>query len=199
MDPLKILVKSMETKEKLRNEARLKRNSFPMEELADKSKLISDRIDIYLKEHNIKNIFMYSPINGEVNVNYLRDKYLNSNIGLYYPKVRGAAMTYYKISSGMDLRKGAYNIPEPVEGLEESVPQKEDVVLVPGLAFNKKGYRIGYGKGYYDTYFYGKTGISLIGVCYDFQLEKEWNPDIYDVKMNIIITEKRSLISDDRG
>ena len=136
---------------------------------------------------------MYSPINSEVNLDYLRDIFLDSRIHLYYPKVTGSAMAYYKISSEKDLQKGAFNIPEPVDGLKEAVPQTGDIVLVPGLAFSKKGYRIGYGKGYYDRYFYGKISIKLTGVCYDFQLEEDWNPDVYDVKMNMIITEKREL------
>ncbi len=183
----------METKERLRKEARIKRNSFPKEELADKSRLISNKIASYVESHNITNIFMYSPINSEVNLDYLRDIFLDSRIHLYYPKVTGSAMAYYKISSEKDLQKGAFNIPEPVDGLKEAVPQTGDIVLVPGLAFSKKGYRIGYGKGYYDRYFYEKAKVMLTGVCYDFQLQEDWNPDIYDVKMNMIITEKREL------
>lgn len=61
------------------------------------------------------------------------------------------AMTHFLLTDNTKIKKNAFNIPEPVDGLEVPV-QKIDVVFVPLLAFDKAGHRVGYGKGFYDTF-----------------------------------------------
>ena len=81
-------------------------------------------------------------------------------------------MTHYLLTDGTKIRKNEYNIPEPVDGIE--VPaSKIDVVFVPLLAFDEKGHRVGYGKGFYDRFLSKcNTNVVTVGLSF-FEAEKE--------------------------
>lgn len=88
-------------------------------------------------------------------------------------------MTHYLLTDGTKIRKNKYNIPEPVDGIE--VPDsKIDVVFVPLLAFDQKGHRVGYGKGFYDRFLSKcKREVITIGLSF-FEAEDE----ISDINTN---------------
>jgi 5-formyltetrahydrofolate cyclo-ligase len=72
------------------------------------------------------------------------------------------------------------------------LPQNADLIVVPGIAFDVMGRRIGYGKGYYDRALHDLEGEGkLVGFCYDFQLVDEIIGEPHDVTMDMIITDKR--------
>jgi 5-formyltetrahydrofolate cyclo-ligase len=74
-----------------------------------------------------------------------------------------------------------------------------DVVVLPGIAFDLKGHRIGYGKGYYDKTLHRLEGQGrLVGLCYDFQLVEMITGEPHDVKMDLIISEKRIVRPENR-
>jgi 5-formyltetrahydrofolate cyclo-ligase len=87
-----------------------------------------------------------------------------------------------------DLHKGAYGILEP-NVVGEADSDEIDVILVPGLAFDREGGRMGFGKGYYDRLLEKSTAVK-IGLCYDFQLFDKIPKEKHDVPMDYIITEK---------
>lgn len=95
------------------------------------------------------------------------------------------------IDSMNGLTKGAYGILEPsaVKNADENII---DIILVPGLAFDRNGGRIGFGKGYYDRLLTSSNAIK-IGLCYDFQLSDKIPTENHDVPMDYIITEKEIL------
>ena len=86
-----------------------------------------------------------------------------------------------------ELTTGAFNVPEPKE--KKVFDKKIDVVLVPGVAFDKNFNRMGFGKGYYDKFLKEFEGIK-IGVCHSFQLLDEIPSEAHDVKMDVIVTEE---------
>lgn len=87
-----------------------------------------------------------------------------------------------------DLKKGAYGILEP--SVVKTADEKDiDVILVPGLAFDRHGGRMGFGKGYYDRLLETSSTVK-IGLCYDFQLFDTIPTESHDVPMDFIITEK---------
>lgn len=93
---------------------------------------------------------------------------------------------------GMDgLKKGAYGILEPVE-VHEAALSDIDVILVPGIAFDEKRGRCGFGKGYYDRLLGGCAAVK-IGLCYDFQVVKKIETDSNDIPMDMIVTERRII------
>ena len=94
-----------------------------------------------------------------------------------------------------ELEIGYYNILTPKENFKRIVPpQLVDLVLVPGLAFDKYGFRVGYGGGYYDRFFASlNKDIIKIGLCYHMQILPEVPIDSYDIPVDYIITEKEII------
>lgn len=101
----------------------------------------------------------------------------------------GFTMSFYKITLLDDLEKGSYGIYEPKNYCEKLIFDENSVCIVPGLSFDKNGYRIGYGKGYYDRFlsvFLGKS----IGLCYFECICDKIVRNIYDKSVSEIITDK---------
>lgn len=93
------------------------------------------------------------------------------------------------ITSVSDLIRGAYGIYEPSEIIPVHI-NEIDVALIPGIAFSKNRDRLGFGKGYYDRFLAEFTGTK-IGIGYDFQIRNNIPVSDHDVKMDLIVTEKR--------
>lgn len=92
------------------------------------------------------------------------------------------------INGTNDLKKGAYGISEP-SVIQPAAIEDTDVILVPGLAFDRSGGRMGFGKGYYDRLL-DNTRCIKIGLCYDFQLHNTIPTQSHDVMMDFVVTEK---------
>lgn len=106
------------------------------------------------------------------------------------PRVNGDALHIHELSSLDELQPGSYGILEPVAGLPEVDPASVQVVLVPGAAFDLRGHRIGYGKGYYDRMLQGVDALK-IGVCYDRQIIDAVPNEPHDIPVDVIITNER--------
>ena len=107
-------------------------------------------------------------------------------------------MDAVKISSVENLKKDRYGIPEPEEDAPHINPDKLDLIVAPGVAFDNRGGRIGYGAGYYDRYFKKISNersniIKKIALAYNFQVIDNVPMDEQDVKIDCIITEKHIL------
>ena len=117
---------------------------------------------------------------------------------IYYPRIEdGHEMVFARVDDEDEMVEGKFGIPEPAAGAETEDIEEIGVALMPGLAFDKRGARVGYGGGYYDRalsrdFRYVPT---LIGVCFDFQLIAEVPDEEHDVRVNWIITEERMLES----
>ena len=96
------------------------------------------------------------------------------------------------IDSTSELGRGAYGIYEPTV-IRRADENDMDVIVTPGLAFDKRGGRMGFGKGYYDKLF-EKTDALRIALCYDFQLLDKIPTEPHDAPMDITVTEKRVLV-----
>ncbi len=94
-----------------------------------------------------------------------------------------------------DLVPGVYNIPEPNEDtLRPYKPETVDLLIVPGVAFDLKGNRLGYGGGYYDRFFsLIKPQTPLVALVFDLQIVDEVPVDEWDRRVDIIVTEKRVI------
>ena len=105
--------------------------------------------------------------------------------------VKGTStMFFYRVENFSQLEKGAYGISEPVEECEKYTDSYADsVCIVPALSYDKSGYRLGFGKGYYDRFLEDFKGIK-IGICYESCLSDKLPADRYDINVNILVTEK---------
>jgi 5-formyltetrahydrofolate cyclo-ligase len=92
------------------------------------------------------------------------------------------------------MKSNIYGIPEPVL-MNESEEEDPDVIIVPGIAFDNKLNRVGFGGGYYDRYL-KDTDAYKIGVCFDYQIVDSIDSVPHDVPMDMIVTEKRILGGD---
>lgn len=130
---------------------------------------------------------LYFPLKSEPDLLKLA---INSSWNICLPKIASKEeMNYVLYNIGDRLVESIFTGVYEPSGNEIVVP---DIVLVPGLAFDIKGYRLGFGMGHFDRYFAFKGKISTvkIGVCYDDMLLESVPRDSHDVRMNYIVTEK---------
>jgi 5-formyltetrahydrofolate cyclo-ligase len=115
---------------------------------------------------------------------------LASGKTLLYPAVVGEDLEFRRVCSLESLVPGKFGILEP-QG-DPVDPAGADLIVVPGVAFDLCGRRIGYGKGYYDRSLHRlERSGRLAGFCYDFQLVQEIAGEPHDVTMDLIVTELR--------
>ena len=162
-----------------------KRNRLNPNEIEKKSKLIQEFVINSREFRPAKVVAAYSAFGYEVRTDLIirRSSILSKKIVL--PRVEEEDITFYEVSSPKSLIRGRFGIMEPMPCRRES---EIDLLVVPGIAFDKKGYRLGYGKGYYDRLLLGKRTFS-IGLAYSFQLLGTLPHDSYDKRLNAIASE----------
>ncbi len=146
------------------------------------------RLDIW--QHSFYHLFLPIESQKEVNAEYIlqvlagKDK----NIVLSKSDFSTREMTHFLLTDNTTIKKNAYDIPEPIDGLEVPV-SKIDVVFVPLLAFDEKGNRVGYGKGFYDKFLAEcKPEILKIGVSF-FESEKVISDVLNtDIQLDLCVT-----------
>lgn len=110
------------------------------------------------------------------------------------PRVRGREMEFYEITSMEELEPGYHGILEPEQSCQK-VEATEGIMLLPGLAFDQQGNRVGYGGGYYDRYLerYDNERLLTVAVAYDFQIVDRIEMQEYDRRPQLMImaSEKR--------
>lgn len=108
-------------------------------------------------------------------------------------KTKDRLMDFYYINSFDDLVKGAYDIMEPDTSKCKLVEDfSSGICMVPGLVYDREGYRLGFGKGYYDRFLNKFKGVTM-GVCYSRCMEDELPRGYYDKPIHLIITEKYTI------
>jgi len=133
---------------------------------------------------------LYSPTRGEVATESLFFIARQTKKKICFPRVEGGRMVFVEVNDLMSLRKGAFGVLEPSG--ESIIPVAAlDLMVIPGLAFDRYGNRLGYGKGFYDRELHsvGFSGV-LIGLCYRFQLVDRLPVEAHDVPVDHLVTEQ---------
>lgn len=133
-------------------------------------------------------VFTYVSTEIEVDTILFIDAMLSFGKTVAVPKCEGKEMRFYAIDSLADLQTGTFGIPEP-SGTEEITDYKRSVCITPALSFSEKGFRMGYGGGYYDRFLAEYTGTS-IGICYE-DFIGEIVTEEYDLPVKIVVTEEK--------
>ncbi len=156
-----------EQKQLLRKEIKQTRRSMSSLEHMQKSQQICSYLLHHPDLQNAHHIAGYSPMHGEIDITPLLIRYTQQHKTTMLPHWQlGRPMTF---------------VPE---GLI-------DAIIIPGLAFDQHGFRLGYGKGYYDAFLsHLPSNIPRIGVCFDYQLIKDIPLDSWDQKVSSIVTDK---------
>jgi 5-formyltetrahydrofolate cyclo-ligase len=132
-----------------------------------------------------KTVGAYHAFGSEVKTDLIIEQARSLGKRVALPSVEGESLTFYELSSGKYLVKGRFGIMEP---LPYDPVDQIDLLVVPGVAFDKQGYRLGYGKGYYDRYLEKKKTFS-VGLAYLFQLLESLPTSENDMKIDAIATE----------
>lgn len=151
------------TKTELRQLYKQKRKELSLEAIENGSLDISNQLlKLSIWNASFYHIFLSITEHREINTDYIlnilagKDK----NIVISKSDFENVKMTHYLLMDNTVIKKNKWNIPEPVEGIEIET-SKIEVVFVPLLAFDKQGHRIGYGKGFYDTFLSECTADTL--------------------------------------
>jgi 5-formyltetrahydrofolate cyclo-ligase len=142
---------------------------------------------------------LYLPVNGEVDTWPLFDDCLNRKCRVLLPCCRTSepgCMDFYRVTDKNQLVPGAYNIPEPDRNQCTFMddPQAE-IILVPGVGFDRQGHRIGYGGGYYDRFLadHPMDDGLVIGLAFSCQIMDHLPHDTWDKRVDVVVTEDEMI------
>jgi 5-formyltetrahydrofolate cyclo-ligase len=178
-----------ESKEALRVRMKQSRYALNVTEAAEMSARIAERVLAVPAFKRAKRVFCYANAFGEADTRGLMREVLFLDRALYLPRVRqGVKMDAVRLRSIGDLKAGPLGADEP-RGDELIDPSLLDILLVPGMAFDRRGGRLGMGAGYFDRFLPLCCGLK-IGVSYDFQVIDRVPVNERDAHMDMVVTEK---------
>jgi len=180
------LLKKEELREKILQERQALANSGYI------SERICRRIFSWALFKQAGKVLSYCHVRGEVDISPVND-YVAGHGGLYLPAVlpsQDSGRESIRALRYGQLAPGRFNIPSPPPGSPEISPEELELVLVPGIVFDKTGGRLGSGFGFYDDFLKGCSAPKA-GVCFGLQLVENVPQDLKDVRMDFIITEDK--------
>lgn len=168
------------------------RDTLPKDIIEEKSRVIQEKLYELNYYKKAKNIMFYVDTRNEVRTLDAIKKSIYLGKKVFVPKVINKCdMLAVRIKNLDELKQGHFGILEPVSG-EIINPKELEAVVIPGVAFDKRGCRLGYGGGYYDRFLQNlKADAIKIALAFEFQILDELPKEEYDILMDIIITEKR--------
>lgn len=189
----------MKTKGELRKRILNLRNSMSKEDAINKSSLIVNKLTCLDEYQKSKTVFVYMSFGNEVVTIDLIKKMLSENkrVVIPYTDTENTVLIPSELKSmEEDLVLSSFGYYEPsYEKISVVEPEEFDLIITPGVVFDKHLNRVGFGKGYYDRILCRKRkDAKAVAVAYDFQVLEEVPAEQHDIKMDMIITEKNIYI-----
>lgn len=178
-------------KNTLRKQMKLKRNALIREERERAAEGCLRQLRQVPGFEQVTWIYCYMSYLSELDTRQMIPVFLKEGKRVAVPKVQGSEMDFYEISNLSDCVNGAFGIPEPV-GDSEPITES-GWILMPGLAFDLQGNRLGYGGGFYDKYLEKQDNLVKIALAYDFQVVPTVSAETYDMPVDYIVTPERIL------
>ena len=142
-------------------------------------------------------IFCYVSTSDEIGTAAILEQALTDGKPLCVPLCgKDGSMTARKITALSELRTGHYGILEPSDTAPEIAPENIDLILAPALSCDRKGYRLGYGGGYYDR-FLSRTNAVCAALCASQRMSATLPREVFDRRCHYIITEREVLCTDE--
>ncbi|MBT3704909.1 5-formyltetrahydrofolate cyclo-ligase [Candidatus Peregrinibacteria bacterium] len=186
--------KTTQTKQSIRTELKKKRLKLTEKEIATLSKHLLSRLTNTPEYKQAKIILLYHPIQNEADPTPLFSPTTKKTFCLPRICKKTNRLHLHQITDPHALQTGRFNIKEPNSAHPIIARKNIDLVITPGLAFDQQGNRIGYGKGYFDRLFKNlSTKAFKIALAYDFQIIENIDVEKHDQKVDLIITEKRTI------
>lgn len=185
----------METKSEIRKRILEARGALTQDEVVAKSDAILQKVLKTPEYMEADNILLYADYNREVMTRGIFEDAMMRKKRVYFPKSDKFtnAMTFYQTLSVKQLEKGYMGIPEPKENPQlcyKFNANEDTLVIVPGVAFDMAGFRLGYGKGYYDKFLSNRRQLSTMALAFACQIVEELPSEPHDIKMDKIVTEE---------
>ena len=173
-------------KKELRKAIREKKRAMSAEEIEQKSQALKEAFLRSAAYQSAKTIYGYLPYNQEVRTVPMLEQALRDGKRVAVPKCYGDEMRFIYMVDLSAVEKGYAGIPEPIA--DEPVADDESaLVLMPGMAFDPQGHRIGYGGGFYDKFLAKEPDHPTLALCYDFQVLPHLETEEFDIPVDTVI------------
>ena len=170
----------------LRRSIRERKRAMTEEEIVSRSAKLCELFLASDAYKNANTIYGYLPYNQEVRTVPMLEQALKDGKKVAVPKCYGDQMEFIYLEDLTKVEKGYANIPEPIAD-EPIARDATALVLMPGLAFDPQGHRIGYGGGFYDKYLSAEPGHPTLALCYEFQMLPHLETEEHDIPVDTVI------------
>ncbi|MBK8567432.1 MAG: 5-formyltetrahydrofolate cyclo-ligase [Saprospiraceae bacterium] len=176
----------MEEKKRIREQMLALRAALPPAEKLRHEHFIAEKLWEMVQELDAKAIHTFLPMGSEVDIFPFIDSLLKSGLTVVAPKsLKGRKLEHLVLHSLSELEAGIYGTSYPASG--EVYTGSYDLFIVPGLAFDHQGNRIGYGAGYYDAFLGSQATGYRLGIGYPFQLLEALPCEPHDVRLDGVL------------
>lgn len=173
-------------KQALRKQIREQKRAMTEQEIVSKSETLGVLFADSDAYRQAKTIYGYLPYNQEVRTTAMLQRALDDGKRVAVPKCYGDEMRFIYLDDLSKVEKGYCNIPEPIaDGPIADDPTA--LVLMPGLAFDPEGHRMGYGGGFYDKFLAAEPNHPTLALCYDFQMLDHLETEVHDIPVDTVL------------
>ena len=170
----------------LRKRIKEKKRAMSEAEITERSAKLGELFAASEAYQNAKTVYGYLPYNQEVRTVPMLERALKDGKRVAVPKCYGDEMKFIFMDDLSKVEKGYANIPEPIA--DGPVADDETaLVLMPGLAFDPQGHRIGYGGGFYDKFLSREPNHPTLALCYEFQMLEHLETEAHDIPVDYVL------------
>jgi len=170
----------------LRRQIREQKRAMTEEEIVRRSAQLGELFAASAAYQKAEMIYGYLPYNQEVRTVPMLERALRDGKRVAVPKVYGDTMRFILLEDLSQVATGYAGIPEPIAD-EPVADDPTALVLMPGLAFDKAGHRIGYGGGFYDKFLAAEPGHPTLALCYAFQMLEHLDTEEFDIPVDEVL------------
>ena len=173
-------------KQELRRTIRERKCAMTEEEIVERSNALAEKFYNTPAYQAASTIYGYLPYNQEVRTIPMLQRALDDGKRVAVPKVYGEEMRFIYLEDLTQVSKGYSGIPEPIADAPVA-DDKRALVLMPGLAFDPQGHRIGYGGGFYDRFLAQEPHHPTLALCYEFQMQAHLDTEEFDIPVDTVL------------
>lgn len=173
-------------KQELRRAIRERKRAMTEEEIVERSNALAEKFYNSPAYQAASTIYGYLPYNQEVRTIPMLQRALDEGKRVAVPKVYGEEMRFIYLEDLTQVSKGYAGIPEPIADAPVAEDQRA-LVLMPGLAFDPQGHRIGYGGGFYDRFLAQEPHHPTLALCYEFQMQAHLDTEEFDIPVDTVL------------
>lgn len=173
-------------KQELRRAIRERKRAMTEEEIVERSNTLAEKFYNSPAYQAASTIYGYLPYNQEVRTVPMLQRALDEGKRVAVPKVYGEEMRFIYLEDLTQVSKGYAGIPEPIADAPVADDQRA-LVLMPGLAFDPQGHRIGYGGGFYDRFLAQEPHHPTLALCYEFQMQAHLDTEEFDIPVDTVL------------